>query len=181
MRRLAAIILGVAVIAAVVGYVASPYYAFHRLEVAAKAGDRDGLEDAVDFPAVREDFKSQINGALLAKVQGDAGLKSNPLAQLGLLIVPALVDRAIDSYVTPQGIAEMVTQARPPKPGGRPRADGDRPHVSFEYAYASPDRFKVTAHEDRRPDKPLVFVLERRGLFTWKLVRIELPLDGIGN
>jgi hypothetical protein len=175
MRR---IVIALAVLAAllVAAYAASPYYAFYRLEQAAKAHDRDALEDDVDFPAVREDFKAQINAALLAKMQDDPSLKHNPIAQLGLLIVPAILDRLIDSYVTPDGIATMLTEARAPMPGNH-RDPEPHGRVHFAQSYEGPNRFKVTASEDRHPDRPLTFVLARRGLFGWTLVRIELPLQ----
>ncbi|HWD28830.1 MAG TPA: DUF2939 domain-containing protein [Rhizomicrobium sp.] len=174
MRR---IVVALAIAAALfaVGYLASPYYAFYKLEQAAKAHDRDALEDDVDFPALRDDFKAQINAALLAKTGTDP---HNPLVQLGLLIVPAILDRLIDSYVTPDGVATMLTDARAPMPGNR-RDPEPHGHVRFDQGYDGLGRFKVTATEDRHPDKPLTFVLARRGLFGWKLVRIELPLQQV--
>lgn len=175
MRRALIAAFAVVVVALLAFYVASPYYAFHELTRAAKTGDRDGLADAVDFPAVREDFKAQLNAALLAKMGGDAGLKNNPLAAIGMLIAPAIVDRMIDVVITPDGIAQMVTEAHMPRPGQTARPQGDNPHVSTHSAYASLDRFKVTAVDDAKPTESLVFVMERRGLFGWKLVRIELP------
>jgi hypothetical protein len=176
MRR---IVIAFAIVAALfaAAYVASPYYAFYKLEQAAKTRDRDALDDAVDFPAVRDDFKAQINAVLLAKTGNDP---HNPLVQLGLLIVPAILDRLIDSYVTPDGVATMLTDARAPMPGNR-RDPEPRGHVKFVQGYDGLDRFKVTATEDRHPDKPLTFVLARRGLFGWKLVRITLPLQQVMN
>jgi DUF2939 family protein len=175
MKRL---LIALAVIVALfaVAYLASPYYAFYRLEQAAKAHDRDALEDDVDFVSLRADFKAQIDAALLGKAESDPNLRSNPLAQLGLLIVPAILDRLIDSYVTPDGVATMLTDARAPMPGNRRDRE---PHgkVHFSQGYDGLDRFKVTAAEDKHPDRPLIFVLERRGVFGWKLVRIGLPLQ----
>ena len=171
MRRIV-VLIAVAAALFVMAYAASPYYAFYRLEQAAKAHDRDALDDDVDFPALREDFKAQINAAMLAKTGNDP---HNPLVQLGLLIVPAILDRLIDSYVTPDGIATMLSEARAPMPGNRRDPE---PHgkVRFKQSYDGLDRFKVTATEDSHTDRPLTFVLARRGLFGWKLVRIELPL-----
>lgn len=181
MRKTVIAIVALLAVAALAGYVASPYVAFYELQTAAKAGDRDGLEDGVDFPAVREDFKAQLNGALMAKTQSDPKLKGNPFVAIGLLIAPAVIDRMIDAYVTPEAIAQMVVNARAPKPGAPRTPSAGNAHVSSRYAYASLNRFKVAMIDDTRPDKPITFVLERRGVFAWKLVRIELPLDRLGS
>lgn len=176
MRKFFVALLVALVIAAVGWYIASPYVAFYHLQRAAKAGDRATLEDEVDFPAVREDFKAQLNAALMAKLGGDPGLKDNPLAAIGLLLGPPVIDRAVDLYVTPDGIAQMVAKARTPKQGARPE---NTQQVVTHTAYVSLNRFQATVTGSDDSDKPLVFVLERRGLFDWKLVRIELPLDAI--
>jgi len=174
MRKFLFAVLGLVVVAALAGYIASPYFAFHRLQDAAKAGDRDGLEATVDFPAVRDDFKAQLNAAFMAKMQSDPGMKDNPFAAVGMLLVPAVIDRLIDAYITPQGIAMMVAKARTPKQGERP-SGGESEHISSHYGYVSLDRFQAVVSNDAHPDEALTFVLERRGLFAWKLIRIALP------
>ena len=178
MRRFLTAVAALCAVAAIAFYIASPWLAFYQLQQAARAGDRDGLEAAVDFPAVREDFKAQLNAAFLSKMQSDAHLKDNPLAALGALIVPAVLDRLIDAYVTPQGIATMVAEARAPK-SGEPAHGHRGGHVTSQSGYVSLDRFKTTMRSDEDPGRPLVFTMERRGLFGWKLVRIALPLDSL--
>ncbi len=178
MRRFLTAVLAACAFAAIALYVASPWLAVHQLQAAARAGDRNGLEAAVDFPAVREDFKAQLNVALLKNLQSDARLKDNPLAAIGALLVPAVLDRLIDAYITPDGIATMVAEARTPRPGSPAHRGG---HVTTQSGYVSLDRFKTTVRSDDEPNRPLVFVMERRGLFGWKLVRIELPLDTLGR
>ena len=176
MRRFLTAAVALCAVAAIAFYIASPWLAFHQLQQAARVGDRDGLAAAVDFPAVREDFKAQLNAALLTHLQSDARLKDNPLAAIGALLVPAVLDRLIDAYVTPEGIATMVAEARTPKPGAPAHRGG---HVTAQSGYVSLDRFQTTVRSDDQPARPLVFVMERRGLFGWKLVRIALPLDSL--
>jgi hypothetical protein len=180
-KILIGILLFVAV-AAVAGYVASPYLAFYHLQRVARAGDRDGLAEAVDFPSVREGFKAQIDAALMAKFQSRPDLRNNPLAVLGMLLAPAVAGRLIDAYVTPQSIAEMVADARTPKPGtSPPQRDGNRPRVTWHSEYVSLDRFRASVSSADRPDQPLTFVLARRGLFAWKLIEIDLPPEALGQ
>ena len=176
MRRILTAVAALCAVAAIAFYIASPWLAFHQLQQAARAGDRDGLEAAVDFPAIREDFKAQLNVALLSHLRSDARLKDNPLAALGALLVPAVADRLIDAYITPEDIATMVAQARAPKPGSSAHQGG---HVTAQSGYVSLDRFETTLRSDDEPGRPLIFVMERRGLFGWKLVRIALPLDSL--
>jgi hypothetical protein len=178
MRKFLFAVLGLVIVAALAGYIASPYFAFHRLQDAAKTGDRDGLEATVDFPAVRDDFKAQLNAAFMAKMQSDPGMKDNPFAAVGLLLVPAVIGHVIDSYITPQGIALMVAKARTPQQGARP-SGGESGHVSSHYGYVSIDRFQAVVTNDTEPGQSLTFVMERRGLFTWKLIRIELPIGAL--
>jgi hypothetical protein len=179
MRKFLAAVVALCAVAAIAFYIASPWLAFYQLQQAARAGDRDALEAAVDFPAVREDFKAQLNAAFLTNIESNGHLKDNPLAALGALIVPAVLDRLIDAYVTPQGIATMVAEARTPKPGSPAPVHHGGGHVTAHSEYVSLDRFKTTMTSKDEPGRPLVFVMERRGLFGWKLVRIELPLDGL--
>ncbi len=174
MKKFLFAVLGLCIVAAIAGYIASPYFVFHQLQRAAAAGDRDGLEATVDFPAVREDFKAQLNAAFMAKMQSDPGMKDNPFAAVGLLLVPAVIGRLIDSYITPQGLALMVAKARTPRQSERP-SGGERGHVSTQYGYVSLDRFQAVVSNDAEPGQSLNFVLERRGLFSWKLIRIALP------
>lgn len=51
----------------VAGYAGSPFLAVHSLKGAAHKGDADKLSELVDFPAVRESMKSQLQAAMTAK------------------------------------------------------------------------------------------------------------------
>jgi hypothetical protein len=181
MRKIIVALVVIGLLAFAAAYAASPYLAFYQLQTAAKSGNRDVLEDAVDFPSVREDFKAQLNAAFMAKMQKDQNLRANPFAAIGMLLVPAVLDRMIDAYITPQGISQMVLNARTPEPG-QPKANPDSDkHITLHSGYVSLNRFKVTAVNDTEPGKPIAFVMERRGFFAWKLIRIELPLQDTGK
>ncbi|WP_374575735.1 DUF2939 domain-containing protein [Phenylobacterium sp. J367] len=98
-------------------YFASPLLAAQSLRSAAREGDAERLERLVDFPTVREGLKSQINAQLMTAMQTDPEMQANPFAALALLMVPAIVERAIDAYVTPDAIGAMVTTGKA-KPTG---------------------------------------------------------------
>lgn len=182
--------LGVlAAVAFLAGYFASPIFAFRALADAAERGDEAKLERLVDFPAVREDLKLQLRDRLIGALQQDQTLSDGPFGQLGALLGPAIVDQVVNVAVTPQGVAAMVRSGRaplsdvtaraaPPPPeeppvAPAPAAKADGRKTSF--AYQGLNRFRARMTTPEAPSAPLGWVLERRGLIAWRLVRIELP------
>jgi len=182
MKRGLIIGLAAAVFALLIGwYAASPYMALGALQSAAKAGDRDRLEALVDFPRVRESLKADFTAGLMKKAENDAATRDDPFAGLAAMLVPALVDRIVDKAVTPEGIARMQEgKGVAAPPGARPMGKAAQPakpgakagKPRFNAHYAGLNRFEAEQSTDAGP---MTWVLARRGLFGWKLVRIELP------
>lgn len=165
-----------------VAYIASPLVAVRALIDAGKRGDEARLERMVDFPAFRDSLKDELNAALRAELRADIARHDNALSGLGMMLAPALVSGAVDAFVTPSAIASMVRTAEAPEPGGvdepaRPAADGndDDGDVRQSYSYRGLNTFAVTLTDPDRPDHELDLLLERRGLFSWKLAGIDLP------
>lgn len=157
----------------VLAYVGSPFWAARQFKQAALSGDVDRLEAAVDFPSVRESLKSQLMIAMTEKMQSDPEMRSNPFAGLGMIVMPAMVGKMVDAYVTPDGMSAMmksgkVRTVKIPEPV---KAD-----VDYDYSYRTLDRFAVTAKASgAKAEEVLRFVFERRGILSWKLIRIEIP------
>lgn len=169
----------------VASYFVSPIIALHGLTTAAKAGDRAKLERCVDFPAVRDSLKVQLKAAMTRSIEADPKLRDNPFAALGQMLLIGVIDKAVDAYATPDAIANMVAtnkaperisaDAPPPPPVEQPKP---KPKSTTEahYAYQGLNHFHATYRDKTdRPGDELGLVMERRGLFTWKLVKIELP------
>ncbi len=178
------LIAGLALIGALflAAYGGSPYWAVQQLREAARTGDQEKLEAHVDFPAVRDSIKSQLNAAIAERVRAEGGAENNnPFAVLGAILAPAIVDQAVNAYVTPDAIAKMVKEGEAPAAGDAAPTEEEsadkEPKTKVSYAYASLDRFKAKFTREDQPDEPLVITMERRGLFGWKLVRIDLPLE----
>lgn len=170
------IALGFVIVLAIVGaYLGSPYLAVRAFMDAARSADVDKLDAAVDFPAVRESLKSQMSAALMREMNNDPGLKDNPIAGLGTLMMPAIVDKMVDTFVTPDGIAAMIKGSRPTA-SATERSSAD-PAVEYEYHYIGLDRFRVKIRNAQSSDEGPSLVFERRGFMTWKLIRIELTTD----
>ncbi|TPG40517.1 DUF2939 domain-containing protein [Sphingomonas koreensis] len=166
------VILALVVVLFVAAYAASPLLAVRGFVGAARSGDADRLEANVDFPAVRESLKSRLGAALMGHIQNDPEMKDNPFAGLATMMGPAIVDRMIDTIITPDGIAAMVRQGKLHQDSSAAKTPAE--HVDYGYSYLSLDRFRVTLN-GKDAANPLKLIFERRGLFSWKLVKIDIP------
>lgn len=174
----------IAVVAVVVGlfliaYFASPLLAVQGLVSAAKAGDETALERKVDFPALRQSMKNEMNGRLVAEMRKDLGDHNNALGGLGMLLAPSLISSAVDSLITPKAVAAMVTEAREPRASdaigqASPKTDS-ADKIKRTYSYRDLDTFVVTVNEPSHPDRKLSLLMKRHAVFGWKLAGLELP------
>ncbi len=195
------IISGVVVAAAVAigaALYASPYRAVTQLRAAAEAGDRERLEAFVDFVALRESVKAEVNAALVAPALDKA--KNRPYGGLGAMLAGAMVGPMVDSIVTPAGIAAMVQHGRarmapgddrvqrpnpwsgepssapPDAAGSAPGAPTvERPKPTM--GYAGVNRFVVAFRVPRKGNEEGEFrlIFRRDGLFGWKLSQVRFP------
>jgi len=92
--------LAITCVVLLLAYVASPYFSFWRFTVAVRSRDAAAIGSRVDFPAVRASLKRQLV-ARLANQTSSHKRWSN----LG----PTLIDAIVDAYVTPQGIAALLS------------------------------------------------------------------------
>ncbi len=180
MSRGFGLIVILALVAFVAAYAASPILAFQQLKTAAEQGDHDRLEALVDFPAVREDLKRQVDSRAV-KLARDASGVGYPIAAILGKLGSALGDRSIDRLVTPEAISAMVRSGLVPhrhkhdsNTGAAPAADDPSGTVT-RYAYLTPDRFRVSVAPAQAPDRSIGLIMDRRGLFSWRLEAIELP------
>jgi hypothetical protein len=177
------------ILLAALWYVLSPFQAFASLAEAARVGDRNKLEAGVDFPAVREGLKEQLNARLTTALSTDSSLSKGPFGALGALLGPTVVDQVVDSAVTPDGVAAIIRSGKAPlsdvTPGKTALPPPDEvapptpeaappPKKKTRFAYSDLNHVRATTLSNDAAQTPLTWVLERRGL-GWKLVRIELP------
>lgn len=165
----------VAVAALLIGggaFAGSPYLAASNLKAAAVSGDADQIEANVDFPAVRDSLKSEMSAAMMQKLNSDPEMKDNPFAGLGMMMMPAIVDKAVDAYVTPDGIAAVI---RGSKPNDAKGSDGStNPKIEYDYEWVNADRFRVNLTNTQTQQAGLALIFERRGVVSWKLIKIDL-------
>lgn len=168
------------VVAVVVAWAIAPIVAAQSLIKAAKAGDAAKIERLVDFPSLRESLKDELEAELVTRMRRDPRIADSGLGGLAMMLAPSLLAGAVDSFVTPHGVAQMVTTAEapdptrldPPEPSDA--RDGDDIHQSW--GYRGLNEFAVTLTDRDQPDQRLALILERRGPFAWKLAAVDLTL-----
>ena len=157
MGRLFGFLIFLAILAFAAAYAGSPWYAFRQLGVAARSGDQDRLEALIDYPAVQEGMKRQVDSGPTRLSRTLSGVGFAPVQAVGKL-GSMHGDRKIRKLVAADRLADL-TQGE------------------ASYGYLTPDRMRITVAKPPRP--PAGFILERRGLFSWKLVKLELPGENV--
>lgn len=165
-----------------IAWAAAPVMTAQALIRAAKAGDERKVEAMVDFPALRESLKAELNAELAARMSRDPRLADSGLGGLGMMLAPMILSGAVDAVVTPQVVTRMVTTAEAPDPNPRsgPEPEGEKAEdkdIHQSWGYRGFNQFAVTLTERSRPDEHLALILERRGLFTWKLAAVDLQTE----
>lgn len=175
------LIVGVVMAAAAgfaLAWAASPVLAAKALINAAKVGDSRKIEQLVDFPSLRSSLKEELNAELIARMRRDPRVVESGLGGLGLMLAPMLLSGAVDTLVTPEVVANMVTTAEAPdptKPGDpNPVDEHDGSDIHQSWGYRSLNEFAVTLTDRDRPNDHLALIMQRRGLFEWKLAAVDL-------
>lgn len=155
-------------------YVASPGLALTGLRDAAIEGDRDALDERVDFPAVRAAFKEQASAQIAAELGRQAG--DNAFAALGAAFATSLAEPIIDAAISPDGVKALVDYGKARGPDGTLVSASEKPvPVEWEIDRQGLDYFVARAKQDSADTASLVF--ERRGL-GWVLVDVRFPVGG---
>lgn len=169
---------GVSAVIAGALFYATPYFTLYQLKSAVDRKDADGISRHVDFPALRDNVKSQM----LARIQAQTDkpeAQNNPLAGLGRTLAAGLVERLTDTLVSPSGVMLMLEKGKPGKPadvaaagvGVRTGSD-DKPHRDYAVNYLGWSQ--VLVHPQGEAGG---FILQRDGLLGWKIA--GLRLDGL--
>lgn len=173
---LAAVLFGMA-------FLAAPFAAYRALNAATAAEDVQAVSDLVDFHAVRKSLSQQLDPEE-AGVAEPPTIWQDPLGALRRAwkdVAPS--EPRAGAYLTLDGLSALVRGYRPgaapppPKPGtgigaaAAAFAKGPWPGV----AYFGLDRVRLAVRRPEEPQIVTVLTFERRALFTWKLVHVQLP------
>ena len=196
MRR---ILIGVfAIVLVAIGvYLGGPYYTLWRLVQAARAHDIRVVSQIVDFPSVRASLKPQLTAALQAQLDKQKPKPQNLLEQIGAAIAPVFVGNAVDTVITPEGVAVMLRTghapnptspfAKAPAPAFEDSGVGDPRLVDMGYngvLFDWPrkrffdfdlDQFHASVVSRSHPEARVNIVLLRRGMLDWKVEALDIP------
>lgn len=188
MSRPVRIALIVGVLGLLAWVAAAPYLTVNAMRHAAERGDAAALARHIDFPALRENLKSQLADAMRRRLGDGSGgwrdLGANLLASTSSPWVDALTsETAIATLfagrdaLSPAGATTIgtattdATSASTPAPSNGGIATGDW-HLRMGYQDVS--TFTVQCDLAGDPALPATLVFERRNLVQWKLTAIDL-------
>ena len=178
-RRKAIDVLCVLVIIAIGAYwFASPIFAARNLKAAIVDADEQALGEMIDFPILRENLKEQLKSGM----DRWAFEHEKPEAIAGMALTWPIVDRLIDVYVTPAGVAQFATKVDVPD-------DADVPFAALSGSVGASildqedfviDRglrsFSLIIQTKNENGDDIEVVFEGNGL-RWVLVNVILPFN----
>ena len=179
MKKIIAVIL-----IAGLGWAAWPYYALYDLATALENADPIAIEHRIAWDQVRQGLRDDLNAMFMEKMRNDASPKKSDHGAafgtgLALVLGPAFIDRAIDAYITPPTIANVIRRGKLNnlnQMGRNTAATGNKDgwnwhQVRYAFFWGGPVSFKVEiVHDTAAP--PLVLLFKWAG--DWKLARLLL-------
>jgi hypothetical protein len=154
-------------------YAASPYYSVWRFGETLRANDMNALAARVDFPEVRGSLKKQIRDHFFGVLKKK---KSDQIAQLLTSAEPSLLDRLIDAYVTPDGLATIISNPAPIKNASSFSALSSFSSQRREIDWSKTRRVFFTSPRDFAVDHEGITLRFRCNGLGWKLREIDLHL-----
>ena len=170
--------ISVEVIAVLVaGYIfATPYLTVYQMKTAAENHDGEALSEYIDFPALRQSLKDQINAILgkkiVEKVEDDDPFTALG-ATLGATLGGAIVEKMIDTYITPASVMELMKGEKPMSEKVSEPTQKQEPFANISMSYETFSKFSVITTQYESDDE-VKFIFRRNGI-GWKLTEILLP------
>ena len=182
MRRIAKPLFVLLAIAFLVWAYFAPQLTVRSMRLAAERGDAEALAAHVDFPALRQDLKSQFAVAAAERIGGDG---SGGWRDFGAALATAAAAPAIDALVSEQGLMAIFAGRGLARDGlaavpaddatGRPASGGiDAKQWQASAGYEDVSTFIVTVRPEGDGAVPAKLVFKRHRLLWWKLSGIEI-------
>jgi len=99
-----------AVLVTVGAFVAMPYLTIYGMYNSVKNHDAAALSSHVDFPALRESVKTNLNATVASTL---SRVNAGPLGQLGNLFASSLASPLVDAMVSPEGVSMLMIGQKP--------------------------------------------------------------------
>jgi hypothetical protein len=151
---------------------ASPYLTLYQMYQSVKQKDAQGVASYVNFPALRESVKTNVQGL----VSQELSKQDNPLmALIGSAVSGFVVDPVIDQIVTPEGVAALLEgQQLLLNRDRQPQLSEKATEVEVQPHYESFNQFVVSVKPKGETAMPVDLLLSREGL-GWKVTGVRLP------
>lgn len=167
------------VVLAAISFFAAPGVAFFGLRSAAESNDAAGLARLIDYAAVRQSLRPQLDGNPAALAPAPTFME-DPIGAVRRQIEQAAAPQApdVEAYLTPAALAALTRgegrYASQRGSGPQPSADaattgGPMPKP----VYWGMNRARMSVADEGGSET--IFTFERKGAFEWKLVHIGLP------
>jgi hypothetical protein len=175
------VLLALAIFA--IAFVAAPFNAYRALRAATQAEDVQATSDLVDFPAVRKSLAAQLSPDETRTAEPPT-LWQDPIGAMKRAWQDAVpTEPKVDRYITIAGLGDVLRGYPPGAAPPEPKPDGSIGGAAKGFvrgpwpgvAYLDLGRIRLTVKRPGQPAKVTLLTFERRSLFTWKLVHVQLP------
>lgn len=180
-------LIGVVVVLVIAYLAGAPYITVYQMKLAAQRHDGEALSAHIDFPNLRQGLKDQANAAFSKKMAEHGVTENSPLASIGAAVGGVVANKMVDTYATPEGIAQLMAGKKPgteeDDDGGDEGDEADDGHTGHveRKPFSSPSMSYVSFNEfiakvKGEGGQDIRFVLQRRGI-DWKLTNIIIPAE----
>ncbi|MGZ9100843.1 MAG: DUF2939 domain-containing protein [Brevundimonas sp.] len=164
---------------AALSFFVAPAMAFFALRSAAASNDAAGLARLIDYPAVRQSLRPQLDGNPAATAPAPSFME-DPIGAVRRQIEDATAAPApdVEAYLTPAALAGLTrgegryasqrSATAQPSPDAA-AASGPMPRP----VYWGMNRTRMGVTDEGGSET--IFTFERRGPYEWKLVHVGLP------
>ena len=161
-----------------------PFQKINKIKNILQSKNTEALSEHIDFPLLRENVKSQLKTSLIKEMNNDEEMTNNPFSGLTLGLGTIVIDKMVDSFITPSGIHSVI-MGHDPRNSFKENSDVnhseiDKPSTRSEpeihMSYQSLKQFNITINNEDDSKSNVQLVLRRTGLI-WKLTNIIFPLQ----
>jgi len=145
-------------------YVYAPIKTLKEIEHGFKTKNADEIAKNVDFEKLRENLKKRAIEKMKeeAKAKGKGGEIDAILAQkLG----KGLIDGMLGAYLTKDGLEKLLKESKD---------NFNDEDMEYKISFKDINTFVVVI-KDKKEKKSMPVILQREGLFDWKVVDMEIP------
>lgn len=175
------------VVLAIAAYIGSPFYTAWSIREAVRNGDSAYLEHRIDWPGVRATLAPAISQIAFDLPAGEIAPQQTPglWKRFKAYIGQGAVTRAIDSYVTPEGLPKLFAARRAYRDyvAGQPDNSKIAPSERFKRAWSRVKRaefttlttFEIDMVDKHDPERMYLGKLALDG-FGWKLKELRVKM-----